>query len=214
MEGNTPNPITVEVIRSSLESAVAETGVTITKLAHSMVFAECKDFSVAIFTADGELLAQAQFIAAHQGGMKTNIDALFRIIGKDNLYPGDVVMTNDPYLGGLHSQDLMLIKPLFQGEELIAFAGCVAHRTDMGGMTPGSWCPGATEIYQEAIRFPCVKLIRQGEIDEDIMRIYMTNVRLPEDQKADTIAQLAALDNCEKTVANIINKYGLETFKV
>jgi N-methylhydantoinase B len=210
---NTANPITVEVIRSSLESAVAETGATITKLAHSLVFAECKDFSVAVFTWDGELLAQAQYIAAHQGGMKTNIDAMFRIIGKENLYPGDVIMTNDPYLGGLHSQDLMLIKPLFYGDELVAFAGCVAHRTDMGGMTPGSWCPGATEIYQEAIRFPCVKLVKKGEIDSDIMRTYMTNVRLPEDQEADTTAQLAALNQCDKTVMGVIDKYGLETYR-
>jgi N-methylhydantoinase B/oxoprolinase/acetone carboxylase alpha subunit len=208
-----PNPITVEVIRNSLESAVAETGATISKLAHSLLFAECKDFSVGILTADADLLALAEYIPAHQGGMKTNADAILRIVGKDNLFPGDVVMTNDPYLGGLHSQDLLLMKPLFFEEELIAFAGCVAHRTDMGGMVPGSLCLGATEIYQEAIRFPCVKLVNEGVINEEIMRIYLTNVRLPEDQKADTTAQLAALDQCEKAVVAIVEKYGLETFK-
>lgn len=206
------DPITVEVIRNSLESAVAETGVTITKLAHSLIFAECKDFSVAIFTADAELLALAQYIAAHQGGMKTNIDAVLRIIGKENLFPGDVVMTNDPYLGGLHSQDLMLIMPLFNKGQLIAFTGCVAHRTDMGGMTPGSFCPGATEIYQEAIRFPCIKLVEKGKLREDIMRIYQTNVRLPDDQIADTRAQLAALKQCEKAVTRLVDKYGVDVF--
>lgn len=209
-----PNPITVEVIRNSLESAVAETGATITKLAHSMLFAECKDFSIGILTADAELLALAQYIPAHQGGMKTNADAILRVVGKENLFPGDVVMTNDPYLGGLHSQDLLLMKPLFFDDELIGFAGCVAHRTDMGGMVPGSLCLGATEIYQEAIRFPCVKLVNRGVINEDIMRTYLTNVRMPEDQKADTIAQLSALDQCERAVAEIVKKYGLETYKL
>lgn len=209
-----PNPIAVEVIRNSLESAVAETGAIITKLSHSLLFAECKDFSVGILTADGDLLALAQYIPAHQGGMKTNVDAMFRIIGKENLYPGDVIMTNDPYLGGLHSQDLMLIKPVFYGDEIVAFAGCVAHRTDIGGMTPGSFCPGATEIYQEAIRFPCVKLISKGVVNDDIMRTYLTNVRLPENQDADTTAQLSALNLCEKAIINIVNKYGLDTFKL
>lgn len=209
-----PNPITVEVIRNGLESAVAETGATITKLAHSMLFAECKDFSVAILTSDAELLTLAEYIPAHQGGMKSNADAIFRVIGKENLHPGDVIMTNDPYLGGLHCQDLLLMKPLFYSDELIALAGCVAHRTDMGGMAPGSLALGATEIYQEGIRFPCVKLMERGKINENVMRIYLANVRLPEDQEADTKAQLAALNQCEKAVMGIIGKYGLETYKL
>lgn len=98
------DPITVEVIRNSLESAVEEMGLTITRLAHSLIFAECKDFSVALFNADAELLALAQYVPAHQGGMKTNLDAVLRTVGKNNLFLGDVVMTNDPYLGGLHSR--------------------------------------------------------------------------------------------------------------
>ncbi len=207
------NPITVEVIRNSLESAVAETGATISMLAHSMLFAECKDFSIGILTADAELLALAQYIPAHQGGMKTSCDAILRVVGKENLHPGDVIMNNDPYLGGLHSQDLLLMKPLFWEDELIGFAGCVAHRTDMGGMVPGSLCLGATEIYQEAVRFPCVKLVDRGVINDDIMRTYLTNVRMPEDQEADTIAQLAALDQCETSVMNIIKKYGIDVYK-
>lgn len=208
-----PNPITVEVIRNSLESAVAETGATISKLAHSMLFAECKDFSIGILTADAELLALAQYIPAHQGGMKTNADAILRVIGKENLFPGDVIMTNDPYLGGLHGQDLLLMKPLFFDGELIALAGCVAHRTDMGGMSPGSLCLGATEIYQEAIRFPCVKLVNRGVVNDDIMRIYLANIRMPQDQKADTTAQLASLDQCERAVLAVVKKYGLKTYK-
>jgi len=182
------DPITVEIIRSSLESAAEEMGATISKLAHSLIFAECKDFSVAIFTADAELLALAQYVPSHQGGMKTNLDAVLKIIGKDNLFPGDVVMINDPYLGGLHSQDLTFIAPVFYEGQIIAYGACVAHRTDMGGMEPSSYCPLATEIYQEAIRFPAIKLVEKGEMREDILRLYLTNVRLPEDQIADTQA--------------------------
>lgn len=206
------DPITVEIIRNSMESAVEEMGATITKLAHSLIFAECKDFSVAILTSDAELLALAQYVPPHQGGMKTNLDAVLRITGKNNLFPGDVIMTNDPYLGGLHSQDLTFIAPVFHEKQIIAYVACVAHRTDMGGMSPSSYCPLATEIYQEAIRFPAIKLVEKGKMNEDILRLYLTNVRLPEDQMADTQAQLAALRGCERAVKRIVDKYGVNTF--
>ena len=208
----TIDPITVEVIRNSLESAVEEMGITISQLAHSIIFAENKDFSVAIFTADAELLALAQYVPAHQGGMATNLAAVLRTIGKDSLFPGDVVMQNDPYLGGLHSQDMAYISPIFYDGQIIAYAGTVAHRTDVGGMVPGSYCPEASEIYQEAIRFPCIKLVEKGKLRDDIMRIHLTNVRLPEDQMADTQAQLAALRGSERAVKRIVDKYGADTF--
>ena len=137
------DPITVEVIRNSLETAAQEMGITVGKLAHSIIFSEGKDFSAAIFTDGAEPLALAQYIPSHQGGIKTNLDSVLRIVGRDNLFPGDVVMMNDPYLGGLHAQDLTFIAPVFYGDRLVGYAGCVGHRTDMGGMAPSSWCPEA-----------------------------------------------------------------------
>lgn len=108
---------------------------------------------------------------------------------------------------------MTLIAPIFYEGQIVAYGACVAHRTDIGGMTPSSYCPGATEIYQEAIRFPCIKLIEKGKMREDILRIYLTNVRLPDDQLADTQAQLAALRGCERAIKRLVDKYGLETFQ-
>lgn len=206
------DPITIEVIRNSLEASVEEMGMTVSRLAHSIIFAENKDFSVALFTRDAELLALAQYVPAHQGGMATNLAAVLETIGEHNLFPGDVVMQNDPYSGGLHAQDMAYLAPIFYEDQLIAYAGTVAHRTDVGGMAPGSYCPGASEVYQEAIRFPCIKLVERGKLREDIMRIHLTNVRLPEDQMADTQAQLAALRGCESSVKRLVDKYGVNTF--
>lgn len=206
------DPITVEVIRNSLQSIVDEMGLTIIRLAHSLIFAECRDFSVAIFSADAELLAFAQYVAAHQGTMKSNLDAVLRIVGKDNLFPGDVVMTNDPYLGGVHAQDLTFVTPYFYEGQIIAYGTCVAHRSDIGGMEPGGFCPHATEVYQEGILFPCIKLVDKGKMREDILRLYLTNVRLSEDQLADTQAQLAALRGCERALKRLVDRYGVDVF--
>jgi N-methylhydantoinase B/oxoprolinase/acetone carboxylase alpha subunit len=206
------DPITTEVIRNSLESIVEEMGITIQNLAHSLIFAECKDFSVGLFSSDAELVTCAKFIPGHLGGMQTALEATLKEIPKSDMFPGDVIMMNDSYRGGLHPQDLTLFSPIFYEEQLIMFVGCVAHRVDMGGMNPGSWCPKATEIYQEAIRFPCVRLIEKGEVRSDIMRLFLTNVRLPEDQKGDLQAQIAALKGAERGVKRLVDKYGQSTF--
>ena len=206
------DPVTLEVIRNNLESIVEEMGHTVQRLAHSLIFAECKDFSVALFNSDAELVACAQYTPGHQGGMQTAIAATLKEIPRNEMFPGDVIMMNDSYRGGLHPQDLTLFSPIYHNRKLIMFCGCVAHRVDMGGMTPGSYCPNATEIYKEAIRFPCIKLIEKGKMRADIMRLFLTNVRLPEDQKGDLQAQIAALRGAENGVKQLVQKYGLSIF--
>ena len=208
----TIDPITSEVIRNSLESTTEEMGLTVQKLAHSLIFGECKDFSVGIFDAEAQAVAFAQYTPGHQGGMQTSIQAIMREIPKEEMFPGDVIMMNDPYRGGLHSQDLTLCSPIYYQGQLIMFAACVAHRLDMGGMTPGSYCPQATEIYQEALRFPPTKLVEKGEMRDDILRILLTNVRLPEDNLGDLQAQIAAVRGAEKGVKRVVDRYGLSTF--
>ena len=206
------DPVTIEVIRNNLESIVEEMGHIVQRLAHSLIFAECKDFSVALFNARAELVACAQYTPGHQGGMQTAIAATLKEIPREEMFPGDVIMMNDSYRGGLHPQDLTLFSPIYYNRQLIMFAGCVAHRVDMGGMTPGSYCPNATEIYQEAIRFPCIKLIEKGQMRADILRLFLTNVRLPEDQKGDLQAQIGALKGAEKGVKQLVKKYSRPVF--
>ena len=207
------DPITLEVIRNSLESTVEEMGITVQKLAHSPIFSESKDFSVAVFDAEAQLAALAQYTPGHQGGMQSAIEATLVEIPREEMYPGDAIMMNDSYRGGLHPQDLTIFSPVFFQDELIMYAGCVAHRVDIGGMTPGSYCPAATEIYQESIRFPCIKIMERGQMRQDILRLFLTNIRLPEDQKGDLLAQIAALRWAERNIQQLAAKYGLATFK-
>ena len=169
--------ITLEVIRNSLESTVEEMGITVQKLAHSPIFSESKDFSVAVFDAEAQLAALAQYTPGHQGGMQSAIEATLVEIPREEMYPGDAIMMNDSYRGGLHPQDLTIFSPVFFQDELIMYAGCVAHRVDIGGMTPGSYCPAATEIYQESIRFPCIKIMERGRMRQDILRLFLTNIK-------------------------------------
>ena len=206
------DPITVEVVRSSLESTVEQMGVTVMRLAHSPLFTESKDFSVAVFDQDAQLAALAQYTPGHQGGMQTALEAVLKLHPSSTLRPGDVIMMNDPYLGGLHQQDLTLLGPIFYKGRLVMYAGCVAHRVDIGGMTPGSYCSAATEIYQEGLRFPGIKLIDQGKMNQDILRLFLTNIRLPEDQEGDLMAQIAAIRGAEKGVTSLIDRYGVEGF--
>ena len=205
------DPVTTEVIRNNLESTVEEMGLIMTKLAHSLIFAETKDFSVGILSKDGELLALAQYVPGHQGGMQTNMWAVLKEIPKEELYPGDIIMANDPYRGGLHTYDLYLYYPIFYAGELVAFACSIAHTIDMGAFRPG-FPLDATDIYQEGIRLPIVKLAEKGKLREDIKRIYLTNIRAADEQWADIQALIASLKGAERGVHRLIDKYGVPIF--
>ena len=166
---------------------------TMLKTAHSPIFYESKDYSVALFSLDAELLAMGQFIPHHQGGMAAALQAVIDIYPVETMEQGDVYLINDSYLGGTHTQDFNVLSPIFVEGQPICFAGCIAHQMDIGGMVAGGYAPTAREIYQEGIRFPGIKLFERGEPREDVMRLIMRNVRLPEQQKGDLLGQVAAL---------------------
>ena len=158
------DPITFAVIKSALESVVDEMAYTIMRTARSEIVRDVLDYSATLCNAQGELIAQARTVALHLGAVP---DAIARVLEEygDDLAPGDVIVLNDPYSGGMHLPDLFMFRPIFFEAELQGFAVVIIHHSDMGGRVPGSNASDSTEIFQEGLRIPSLKLYRRGEPD-------------------------------------------------
>ena len=206
------DPIALEVVRTRLEAIVEEMGATMLRTAHSSIYVECRDFSVAILNADGGLLAMGQYIPHHQGGMQAALRSIITYRGLDTMKPGDIYMSNDAYAGGTHTLDISVFVPIFVEGKLICFGGATAHQIDLGGGAPGSYVVGATEVFQEGIVFPQIKVGENGQYYEDFIRLFQRNVRLPEQQKGDLGAMLAGVKVAERNVTPIIVENGVKTF--
>ena len=167
---NAIDPISLEVARTRLEAIVEEMGATLLRTAHSSIYVECRDYSVAILNLDGGLVAMGQFIPHHQGGMQAALKSIIELRGLKSMRPGDIYITNDAYMGGTHTLDVNLFMPLFHGGELVCFCGAAAHQIDLGGGAPGSYVVGATEVFQEGIVFPRMKVGENGEYHDDFVR--------------------------------------------
>ena len=207
------DPITLEVARTRLEAIVEEMGATMLRTAHSSIYVECRDYSVAILNRDGGLVAMGQFIPHHQGGMEAALKSIISERGLDTMGPGDVYITNDAYMGGTHTLDINLFMPVFHGKDLVCFCGAAAHQIDLGGGAPGSYVVGATEVFQEGIVFPRMKVGESGEFYSDFIRLFQRNVRLPEQQKGDMGAMLAGLKVGLKNVTPVIEEHGVKEFR-
>ncbi len=202
------DPVTLEVVRMRLEAIVEEMGATMLRTAHSTIFYESRDFSVALLDAVGDLVAMGQFIPHHQGGMQAALKSILVQKGTESMRPGDIFLTNDAYAGGTHTQDLNIFMPIFDGDDLMMFCGSTAHQIDIGGMVVGSYCVGATSIFQEGVRFPRIKIGEDGELFDDFLRLFQINVRLPEQETGDLLAMLASLKVARAGVEQVITRYG------
>ena len=128
---------------------------------------------------------------------------------RSDLGPGDVVIVNDPYFGGTHLMDVKMVKPFYYRGELWAYLSNTGHWSDTGGMVPGGFCASATEIQQEGLRLPPVKLVRRGELVQDVVDIIHSNVRVPDERIGDLRAQLGALSVGEQRLHALLDKYGI-----
>lgn len=212
-DGNYIDPVTLEVVRMRLEAIVEEMGATMLRTAHSTIFYESRDFSVALLDASGELVAMGQYIPHHQGGMQAALRSILEEKGPASMRPGDIYLTNDAYAGGTHTQDFNIFMPIFKDGELVMFCGSTAHLIDIGGMVVGSYCVGATSIFQEGVRFPRIKIGENGEVFDDFLRTFQINVRLPEQETGDLLAMLASLKIGVASVTPVIERYGTDRFK-
>jgi len=201
--------VTLEVIRNALIEVAEEMNVNLIRTAYSPNIKERRDCSCALFDSRGRMVSQADSIPVHLGAMPFSVKAALESIS--GFVPGDIVVLNDPFAGGAHLPDITFVTPIFSGKEMVAFAANRAHHADVGGKMPGSLAGDATEIYQEGLRIPPVKLWKGGEMDKDLAGMIVANVRTPEERLGDLRAQKAANETGRRRFLEIIQRYGRET---
>jgi len=205
------DPITLTVIQSGLQQVCNEMDLAFVRSAFSPVISEALDRSDGIYHKDnGELIAQGElglpvFVGTMQFGTRCVIER-----AKD-LKEGDVYIVNDPYLGGTHLMDVRFVKPFFYEGELFAWLANTGHWPDTGGSVPGGFSANATEVEQEGLRLPPVKLYKAGVMDEEILSIVLSNIRIADQRIGDIKAQAAALSSGQKRFTELIDRYGKQT---
>ncbi|SHJ28161.1 hydantoinase B/oxoprolinase family protein [Wenxinia saemankumensis] len=207
----TTDPITLEIIQNSLQAAADEMFAAMRKTAMSSIIYEVLDMGTGITDAEGRIASSGAGIPAFIGVLDKSVQ--FILSKHETIHPGDVFITNDPWHGGVtHLNDLVLAMPVFSGDRLIAWTANIAHNSDVGGMAPGSLSGEATEIFQEGLRLPAVRIIREGETDQAVMDILTANSRMPDFLKGDVWAAIAAVRVGERRLRGLADRYGVETF--
>ncbi|HJP13550.1 MAG TPA: hydantoinase B/oxoprolinase family protein, partial [Nitrospinota bacterium] len=206
------SPAMIEIIKNSLVAITDEMGVSLKKSSYSPNIKTREDHTCSLFNLKLEMLSQTAHQIGHLGAFPFIIKKTMEEHDIDSLEPGDGILVNDPYRGGTHLPDIILISPLFYKDRLWGFVGNLAHHSDVGGMSPGSMSGTATEIFQEGIRIPSVMYMRKGKVVPDIQKMILANVRTPEERKGDLAAQIAANNTAILRVNELIGHYGFDDF--
>ncbi|MCY4460562.1 MAG: hydantoinase B/oxoprolinase family protein [Albidovulum sp.] len=197
--------IDAELLRNAMTSIADEMYIALMKSSYSTNIKERKDHSTALFDDRGRVVVQGESMPLHLASMLGLVEVVLEKYGRDGMRPGDMYLSNDPYVGrGSHLPDVAIAAPVFYNGELALFACNIAHHADIGGAAPGSMAGGMTEIYQEGLRIPPIRLIENYEIVQDVMDLILLNVRVPEERVGDYNAQIAAnmlgLNRCESLI--------------
>lgn len=204
----TLDPIVREVLRNGLVSTSREMGLTLLRTSYSPILNEGKDFSTAIFTRQGDMIAQMEGCPIHMASMSFAIRAIFEHFELDDIHPSDVIILNDPYRGGIQLQDVTLISPVFHEDRVLVFLAVRAHHVDIGGKVFGSFPGDATEQYQEGLVIPPMKFYERGALRRDLQEFILSNVRTRLSSLGDLEAQSAALRVGERRIKYLIDRYG------
>jgi N-methylhydantoinase B len=204
------DPITLEVVVEGLIAIVREMRATVIRASYSSVIWELDDFSCAIFDAQAQMVAQSDDHPGHVMPMPWSVRCAMEDFAGD-IHPGDVILLNDSYRGGTHLNDVTLLYPVFDGDELFIFPAVRAHWADVGGMVPGSYSGLSTSIYQEGMRIPPIKLYEGGRLNRAAMTIMMANMRLPDERRGDLEASLGACRVAETRIRKLLARYGRKT---
>lgn len=202
------DPIRLEIFKHLLVSIAEEMGVALGRTAYSPNIKERLDYSCALFDREGNMVAQAAHIPVHLGAMPMSVQACLDAL---TFNPGDVAILNDPFHGGTHLPDITLVTPIYDSSDeprLVGFAANRAHHADVGGMTPGSM-PMSTELYQEGIIIPPLKLIEGGNLNQAALSLILSNVRTPAEREGDLRAQIAANQKGHDRLLELVAKYSL-----
>ena len=200
------------MVNNYLITTAREMGIAMRNTSYSPLFNEGLDFSCAIFDAEGEMIAQAEFCPAHLGAIIYVVEWTILEIGKSNFRPGDVVLHNDPFRGGCHLPEYCVIKPVFAKGQISAYVACIGHMTEVGGKVPGGFAGDATEVFQEGLRIPPLKIVDRGRDVEAVWDIIMANVRTPRMSYGDLKAMIGSLYVGERRVSELVEKHGMREF--
>ena len=202
-------PVELEILRNGLTAAAAEMDATVWRTSRSTVVRELLDYSTAVFDRDGFNVAQSARIPQHLGSMGAGLQTVARdFLPLDGWEDGDVVITNDPYCGGQHIPDILAFRAVFVDGRRIAVVGTLCHHLDMGGMAAGSYAADATEVFQEGLRIPPVRLLRRGVMNQELLATMRQNVRRPDMLWGDLQAQLASLVVGENNLHRLAARHG------
>ena len=203
------DPIRLEVIRNAVAGIADGMALTVVRTSRSSIVRLGLDFSTAILSPSAELVGQGLCQPIHLGGMMPALQAcLDRYEGR--VYPEDILVNNDPYEGASHLPDLFLFKPVYVGDVLLGYSTVMTHHTDMGGRVPGSNATDSTEIYQEGLRIPPLKLYERGVPNETLFRLLEKAVRVPEMVLGDLQGNIAALSYGERELLSLADRFGVE----
>ncbi|UVV70969.1 hydantoinase B/oxoprolinase family protein [Brucella anthropi] len=209
------DPITLEIIQNSLQATADEMFAAMRKTAMSSIIYEVLDMGTGITDAEGRLASSGAGMPGFIGVLDKSVKVLLKKFSKPgDIQPGDVFITNDPYYGGVtHLNDLVVCMPVFSGDRLIAWTANIAHNSDVGGKSPGSLSADATEIFQEGLRLPAIKMISKGEAIPGIFDIITVNSRMPDFLEGDLWAAIASVRIGAKRLAELAEKYTVATFE-
>ena len=199
--------LTLEVVRGFLASTVLEMRTTLLRTAYAPILYDSQDFSCGLLNDEGEVIAMSEDFSGHVFAMGLGFRTALEACGGD-IRPGDVLAVNDPYTGGTHLNDIAFYTPYFEDGEVVLIIAVRAHFQDVGGMTPGSFSGQDTEIYQEGVRIPAVKLIDEGKLNEPLWQVLFANMRLSDEREGDALAMLDAARVAEMQVAEFCERYG------
>ena len=204
------DPIKFEVIRNALLEATEEMTIALRRSAYSTNIKTRADFSCALFDRELRPVAQAFAQANHLGSLTILVPMAVKEYGPENLGPGDAILINDPYMGGVHLNDITLISPVYYGDEIYGYVASLAHHVDVGGGAPAS--VGAfQEVYQEGVIIPPVKLVQDGEIVSDVFRLILAQIRSKHETGGDLRAQIAANNTGARRLISLLDRTGPET---
>ncbi len=202
------DPVLLEIMKSLLSAVAEEMGATLGRTAYSPNIKERRDFSCAVFDPAGQLIAQASHIPVHLGAMPLSVAAALERFGR--LHAGDIVVLNDPYFGGSHLPDITMVSPVYTDTDtLLGYVASRAHHADVGGMAPGSM-PLATELYQEGLIIPPVRLQSAGRLDEGVLDLITRNSRTPTERRGDLAAQIAGQRIGERRLRELADRCGAD----
>src|SRR4051795_7926745 len=198
------DPITTAVVRSALVAITDEMKTNLMHTAYNMIIYEALDFTVGLFDAEGDTISIGLGLPMFIRGLSDSIKAKLAHYGKEGIKPGDILLTNDSYIMGSHLNHMIFTLPIFWQGELVGFSASMAHWQDIGGTLRGT----TTDIYEEGLQMPIVKLYRQGVLNDELVEIIKTNVRFPDLAMGDFRAQIASIKTGERRFRQLLQRYG------